>query len=88
VQRCVLPLECVPGLAMVPIAPALMARRKKIERERVKDVLRRWVGAVWKGEVMERSEDVRKWEETAGIGRVWRLRRFWERVSRIEEGVM
>jgi hypothetical protein len=69
---------------MIHVAPALVAKRKAIEREKVKDGLRRWVGAVWKGEVRERGEGVRKWEERAGVGRVWRLRKFWERVGREE----
>lgn len=85
VERCVLLPECVPGkggAAGPQVAPGLVARRRAVERERVKDGLRRWVGAVWKGEVRERGESVRQWEETAGVGRVWRLRRFWERVGR------
>jgi len=84
VQRCVLPRECVPGLTRVPVAPALVAKRKAIERERVKDGLSRWVGQVWKGEVRERGEGVRRWDERRGVGRVWRLRKFWERVGRGE----
>lgn len=63
------------------MAPALVAKRRAVERERVKDGLRRWVGSVWRGEVNERAEGVRRWEERAGVGRVWRLRRFWERVA-------
>ncbi|KAI1268154.1 hypothetical protein F5Y18DRAFT_279916 [Xylariaceae sp. FL1019] len=82
VQRGVLPPECVPGCGCAPIAPALVAKRRAVEKEKLKDGLRRWVGGVWKGEVRERSEGVRKWEERAGVGRVWRLRRFWERVGR------
>jgi hypothetical protein len=85
VQRCVLPPECVPGTrGIVHVAPGLVARRRVIEKERVKDGLRRWVGAVWRGEVRERGENVRQWEERAGTGRVWRLKRFWERVGRGE----
>jgi len=79
VERCVLPAECAPGIGHV--APALVAKKRAVERERVKDGLRRWVGAVWRGEVRERSEGVRRWEETVGVGRVWRLTRFWERVG-------
>ncbi|KAI0112553.1 hypothetical protein GGR51DRAFT_45136 [Nemania sp. FL0031] len=79
VQRGVLPPECVPGCA--PIAPALVAKRRAVEKEKLKDGLRRWVGGVWRGEVKERGEGVKKWEERAGVGRVWRLRRFWERVG-------
>jgi hypothetical protein len=60
----------------------LVAKRKAIEKERTKDALRRWVGAKWRGEVREREEDMRRMEESRGVGRVWRLRRFWERVSR------
>ncbi|KAI0973428.1 hypothetical protein F4678DRAFT_26888 [Xylaria arbuscula] len=81
VQRGVLPPECVPGCGCGPIAPALVAKRRAVEKEKLKDGLRRWVGGVWRGEVKERSEGVKRWEERAGIGRVWRLRRFWERVG-------
>ncbi|KAK1826829.1 F-box domain-containing protein [Podospora conica] len=93
VARSVLPPECVPyggcaakaagaGLgAAVPVAPALVARRRAVERERVKDGLRRFVGSSWRGEVRTREEGVRRWEERVGVGRVWRLRRFWERVA-------
>ncbi|KHN95889.1 F-box domain, cyclin-like protein [Metarhizium album ARSEF 1941] len=50
VQRCVLPKECVPGMSSVHIAPALVAKRKAIEKEKVKDGLRRWIAAKWRGE--------------------------------------
>jgi len=63
------------------VAPALVARRRAVERERVKDGLRRFVGSSWRGEVQTREEGVRLWEERVGVGRVWRLRRFWERVA-------
>ncbi|TDZ39051.1 hypothetical protein C8035_v005739 [Colletotrichum spinosum] len=82
VERAVLPPECVPGMSMVQISPALVAKRRAIEKEKVKDGLRKWVEGVWKGEVRQREEGVKKWEESKGVGRVWRLRRFWERVSR------
>lgn len=85
VQRCVLPKECVPGMASVHIAPALVAKRKAIEKEKVKDGLRRWIAAKWKGEVREREEELRQWHESRGIGRVWKLTKFWERVSRGDE---
>ncbi|CAJ2504912.1 Uu.00g123060.m01.CDS01 [Anthostomella pinea] len=75
VQRGVLPPECS------SVAPGLVAKKRAVEKERLKDGLRKWVGAVWRGEVRERSEGVKKWEESAGVGRVWRLRRFWERVG-------
>ncbi|KAI1824268.1 hypothetical protein F4861DRAFT_506808 [Xylaria intraflava] len=81
VQRGVLPPECFPSCGNAPIAPALVAKRRAVEKEKLKDGLRRWVGGVWRGEVKERSEWVKRWEERAGIGRVWRLRRFWERVA-------
>ncbi|KAH6609962.1 f-box domain-containing [Trichoderma cornu-damae] len=84
VQRCVLPQECVPGMFPVHVAPGLVAKRKAIEKERLKDGLRRWISGKWKGEVKEREEDARKYDETRGVGRVWRLRRFWERMSRGE----
>lgn len=77
-----LPKECAPGIGHV--SPALVAKKRAIEKERVKDSLRRWVGGVWKGEVWERSEGVKRWEERFGVGRVWRLRRFWERIGRGE----
>ncbi len=82
VARSVLPAECVPGKELV--APALVAKKRAVERERVKDGLRRWVGSVWKGEVQHREEGIRRWEERAGVGRVWKLKRFWERVGRGE----
>ncbi|KAK3349801.1 hypothetical protein B0T25DRAFT_249569 [Lasiosphaeria hispida] len=66
------------GVGSIPVAPALVAKRRAIERERVKDGLRRWVGSVWRGEVRSREEGMRRWEERVGVGRVWRLRRFWE----------
>ncbi|KAK6859091.1 F-box domain-containing protein [Apiospora arundinis] len=85
VQRGVLPGECVPrrqeGAGVVVVAPGLVAKKRAVERERLKDGLRRWVGGVWTGEVRERAEGVRRWEEKAGVGRVWRLKRFWERVG-------
>ncbi|KAK0710106.1 hypothetical protein B0T26DRAFT_624728, partial [Lasiosphaeria miniovina] len=56
VTRCVLPPECVPGGAGITVAPALVAKKRAIERERVKDGLRRWVGSVWRGEVRSREE--------------------------------
>ncbi|KAK6956554.1 hypothetical protein Daesc_001832 [Daldinia eschscholtzii] len=83
VQRGVLPPEAVQS----SVAPGLIAKKRAVEKERLKDGLRRWVGAVWRGEVRERSEGVRQWEERAGIGRVWRLRKFWERVGKDSDGV-
>ncbi|KAI0176568.1 hypothetical protein GGR52DRAFT_571527 [Hypoxylon sp. FL1284] len=77
VQRGVLPPEVVEG----SVAPGLVAKKRAVEKERLKDGLRHWVGAVWRSEVRERSEGIRKWEERVGVGRVWRLRRFWERVG-------
>ncbi|EJT75083.1 hypothetical protein GGTG_08921 [Gaeumannomyces tritici R3-111a-1] len=77
VTRSILPAECCPG---GPVAPALVAKKRAVEKERVKDGLRRFV-AGWTGEVRERSEGVRRWEESRGVGRVWRLKRFWERVA-------
>lgn len=81
VERSVLPKECVPGMAGVYVAPGLVAKRLAIEKQKVKDGLRRWIAAKWKGEVREREEDIRRWHESRGIGRVWRLTRFWERMS-------
>lgn len=86
-ERAVLPVECVPGMAPVHVAPAIVARRRAVERERVKDGLRRWVAAKWRCEVREREEHVRAVEESRGVGRVWRLTRFWERVGRGEDRV-
>ncbi|ESA42295.1 hypothetical protein GE21DRAFT_9401 [Neurospora crassa] len=84
VERCVLPAECVPcgTRKKVMVAPALVAKKRAVERERVKDGLRGWIGEVWMGRVKEREGKVRKEEEETGVGRVWRLRRFWEGVSR------
>ncbi|PHH78388.1 hypothetical protein CDD80_6945 [Ophiocordyceps camponoti-rufipedis] len=81
VERAVLPKECVPGMCPVLVSPAIVARRKAIEKEKVKDGLRRWIASKWTGEVREREEDVRKSEESHGVGRVWRLTRFWERIG-------
>lgn len=81
VARSVLPPECLPD-RKVAVSPALVARKRAVERERVKDGLRRWIERVWTGEVRERSEGVRRWEERVGVGRVWRLTRFWERIGR------
>ncbi|KAH7027983.1 uncharacterized protein B0I36DRAFT_247112 [Microdochium trichocladiopsis] len=78
VQRGVLPPECVGGSV---IAPGLVARKRAVEKEKLKDGLRKWVGGVWRGEVRERGEGVRRCDERMGTGRVWRLRRFWERVA-------
>ncbi|KAF4507345.1 hypothetical protein G6O67_005991 [Ophiocordyceps sinensis] len=75
-------------MAPVHVSPAIVARRKAIEKEKVKDGLRRWIAAKWKGEVREREEVARKREESSGIGRVWRLRRFWERVNRGDDLVV
>lgn len=84
VNRAVLPPECVPGKTAVHVAPALVAKRRAVEKERVKDGLRHWVGDVWRGKVMQREEGVKQSERRKGVGRVWRLRKFWERVSRGE----
>lgn len=70
------------------MAPALVAKTRAVERERVKDDLRRWVGNVWERRWREKAEDRRRWEERCGVGRVWKLRRFWERVGRGEVGVL
>lgn len=43
------------------VAPALVARKRAVERERVKDGLRGWVGSVWRGEVGRREGEVRVW---------------------------
>ncbi|KAK3401564.1 hypothetical protein B0T20DRAFT_475683 [Sordaria brevicollis] len=91
VERCVLPAECVvpfttgnkKGKGRVKVvAPGLVAKKRAVERERVKDGLRAWVGGVWMGRVKEREGRVRREEEEMGTGRVWRLRRFWEGVSK------
>lgn len=54
VERAVLPRECVPGMAGVHVAPGLVARRRAIERERLKDGLRGFVGS-WREEVSARG---------------------------------
>ncbi|KAJ4418286.1 hypothetical protein N0V82_005677 [Gnomoniopsis sp. IMI 355080] len=80
VARSVLPGEYVHGR----VAPALVAKTRAVERERVKDGLRRWVGSVWERRWRETMEERKRGEESRGVGRVWRLRRFWERVGRGE----
>ncbi|KUI62045.1 hypothetical protein VP1G_09177 [Cytospora mali] len=82
VQRSVLPPECMPGHERV--APALVAKKRAVEREQVRDGLRRWVGSVFERRWREKVEGRRRWEESRGVGRVWRLRRFWEGVGRGE----
>lgn len=64
------------------MAPALVATKRAVEKERLKDGLRSWVGGVWKGQVWERGDRVRRWDESRGVGRVWKLRQFWERVAK------
>jgi hypothetical protein len=86
VARSVLPPECVPS-KKTAVAPALVAKKRAVERERVKDSLRRWVERVWRREVKERSEGIKQWEESVGIGRVWRLRRFWESMGKGNVGL-
>ncbi|KAH8711620.1 hypothetical protein HC256_008433 [Beauveria bassiana] len=54
-------------MATVHVVPGLVAKRKAIEKERVKDGLRRWIAAKWRGEVQEREEMVRHHDE-AGYG--------------------
>ncbi|KAG8169652.1 hypothetical protein KVR01_000397 [Diaporthe batatas] len=84
VARAVLPPECVPFGGSSAVAPALVAKRRAVEREQVRDGMRRWVGGVWERRWREKAEDRRRWQERSGVGRVWRLRRFWERVGRGE----
>jgi hypothetical protein len=78
VARSVLPPECVP---FGSVAPGLVAKRRAVEREQVRDGMRRWVGGTWERRWREKAEDRRRWQERSGVGRVWRLRRFWERVG-------
>jgi hypothetical protein len=85
VNRAVLLPECIPGKSKFNVAPALVAKRRAVEKEQVKDGLRHWIDGVWKGKVMQREQGVRQWEQSRGVGRVWRLRKFWERVSRGED---
>ncbi|KAG5920062.1 hypothetical protein E4U61_000289 [Claviceps capensis] len=82
VTRCVMPRECVPSMCSIHVSPGLVAKRKAIERENVKDRLRRWIGGKWKGEVQEREQELRRWHESRGIGRVWKLTKFWEQIGR------
>lgn len=84
VARAVLPPECVPFGSGGFVAPGLVAKKRAVEREQVRDGMRRWVGAVWGSRWRERAEDRRRWQERSGVGRVWRLRRFWEGVGRGE----
>lgn len=72
----------------VLVSPAIVARRKAIEKEKVKDGLRRWIAAKWTCQVRKRAEVARKREESSGVGRVWRLTRFWERIGRGEDLVV
>lgn len=81
VHRAVLPQECVPREGKWE-APAIVQRKKVIERERIKDGLRRWLEGRWLGEKGRRETEIRQWEEEWGVGRVWRLRRFWEKIGR------
>ncbi|KAJ2969462.1 hypothetical protein NUW58_g9984 [Xylaria curta] len=67
-QRGVLPPECVPGCGCAPVAPALVAKRRAVEKEKLKDGLRRWVGGVWRGEVKERSESVKNGTSAQALG--------------------
>ncbi|KAG6002434.1 hypothetical protein E4U21_003108 [Claviceps maximensis] len=87
VERCVLPKECVPGLCSVHVSPGLVAKRKAIEKEKVKDGLRGWIGSKWKGQVREREQELRRWSEIRGIGRVWKLTKFWEQMSRGDDAL-
>lgn len=87
VHRAVLPPECVKGMTAVHVVPSLIATRRTIEKEKVKDGLRRWIASKWRGEVREREESAKHRDELRGVGRVWRLTRFWERVSRGESFV-
>ncbi|KEY66754.1 hypothetical protein S7711_07541 [Stachybotrys chartarum IBT 7711] len=84
VERAVLPPECVPGRAAVHVAPSLVATRKAIEKERLKDGLKKWMAVKWRRAVAERQELAKQTHESRGIGRVWRLTRFWERMSKGE----
>jgi hypothetical protein len=61
VERAVLPVECLPLALGGGVAPGLVARKRAVERERVKDGLRGWVGSVWRGEVGRREGEVRVW---------------------------
>lgn len=69
-------------MCSIHVSPGLVAKRKAIERENVKDRLRRWIGGKWKGEVQEREQELRRWHESRGIGRVWKLTKFWEQIGR------
>ncbi|EEU38313.1 uncharacterized protein NECHADRAFT_91410 [Fusarium vanettenii 77-13-4] len=56
VERSVLPKECVPGMVPVHVAPAIVARKKAIEKERIRDGLRQWIASKWRREVRVRQE--------------------------------
>ncbi|ESU11307.1 hypothetical protein FGSG_05358 [Fusarium graminearum PH-1] len=56
VERSVLPKECVPGMSSVHVAPAIVAKKKAIEKEKVKDGLRQWIASRWRREVRERQD--------------------------------
>ncbi|KAL5600881.1 uncharacterized protein BROUX77_005130 [Berkeleyomyces rouxiae] len=81
VERSLMPRECVPGLTPVPLSPSIVAKKRAIERELVKDVLRHWVGTVWTGKARTKADDIQALEEQSGIGKVWRLIRFWEQIA-------
>ena len=94
VARAVLPEECVPSWRFrggqspqrngPVVAPSLVAKKRAVERKRVKDQLRGWLEKVWMIEVKKKEEMARAWLEREGIGRVWRMRVFWERMARGE----
>lgn len=82
VRRAVLPQECVPRTEGRWEAPAIVQRKKVIERERIKDGLRSWLERRWMGERGRRENEVWRWQQEGGVGRVWRLTRFWEGIGR------
>jgi hypothetical protein len=61
------------------LAPGLVERKRRVERERVKDGLRGWLGGRWVGEWSRRkAEREREGEgERVGVGRL--VRRFSRR---------
>ena len=81
VRRAVLPQECVPRREGRWEAPAIVQRKKVIERERIKDGLRSWLERRWMGERGRRESEVWRWQQEGGVGRVWRLTRFWEGIG-------
>jgi len=74
IEKGVLPVECYPVHGKPVIAPSLIEVKRRVEKERIKDLLRAWVGEWWsKGRERERERRERE-EEKLDVGRL--VRRF------------